>query len=769
MLNYKLSILLLFLSISMVAQNEIPIGQWRTHLPFNRMLSVTQSDTKVYYGAEQMVVQMDKVEKSITRLDRVNGLSDVEVQVIKYYRDKELLVVAYANGNIDIIDENGTVNISDIKRTSLVTNKTFNHIHFNGDFAYISCDFGLVQIDVTRFEIKDTYLTPDIPVNASYVLNGDIFMATDDGIYQGKPDVNLLDFNNWIRHGNNKNLVENYYSNVMEYFDGRLFADVNDTLMFFQNDQWNHFPSRLGLNSPLQPYFYNENQTNKHLETSLDGNRMMITMTFNVAMIAADGYCFKFSNPDFLSSPRQAVRDGDQTWYADYNTGANHIDAFAISSVEINAPFSKNVREITVADNEVYVASGGVDDRWRSTLTFDGMFSLVEGQWAFLNTRNSDSLTNTYDFLSVAKHPENGKVYIGTFNKGLIETLNNEVLGVYNQNSSLQTPILDPSSYRVGSLAFDTENRLWMTNYQAPRPISVLKKNGEWKSFSVPSSFNQLDQMVIDFNGYKWCVNAGGQGIVVFNDNGTIDNTSDDAYRILTTSNSDLPTNDINCLALDVDGNIWVGTRQGTMVFECTGSLFEQEGCFGRKIVVEEDDFGAHLLATENVKTIAVDGGNRKWFGTENGIFVQSSDAETTILRLTTENSPLLSNNINDIAINPNDGEVFIGTDQGIISYRGEATQGSSFHGDTEVYAFPNPVRPDYKGPIAIRGLVEDANVKITDVNGTLIYQTVAIGGQAIWDGNDYNGRRAASGVYLVFSARRDGLDSIVTKILIVN
>jgi len=186
---------------------------------------------------------------------------------------------------------------------------------------------------------------------------------------------------------------------------------------------------------------------------------------------------------------------------------------------------------------------------------------------------------------------------------------------------------------------------------------------------------------------------------------------------------------------------------------------------------VEANGIAGELLGNENIKTIAVDGGNRKWFGTNNGVFVQSSDGESQIHVFHAKNSPLFDNQIIDIGIDHAEGEVFIATNKGILSYKGEATEGGRLHSNN-ILVFPNPVRPEYQGPIAIRGLAENALVKITDINGFLVFETRAIGGQALWDGNDLNGKRASTGVYLVFStATPDFLepDSSVTKIMFIN
>jgi hypothetical protein len=218
-----------------------------------------------------------------------------------------------------------------------------------------------------------------------------------------------------------------------------------------------------------------------------------------------------------------------------------------------------------------------------------------------------------------------------------------------------------------------------------------------------------------------------------------------------------------------LDGSIWVGTDEGPVVFDC-GDPFAAT-CTGntRKVVV--DGIPAPLLRYEDIISIGIDGANRKWFGTRNGIFVQSADGVTAIDRFDVKNSPLLDNRVDELSFNPETGEMFIVTRGGIQSVKTNTTGGGrSF--SSNVYAYPNPVTPGYTGPIAIKGLMRDSNVKITDMNGRLVYETKALGGQAIWDGNDYNGVRASTGVYLVFSANENtslSPDAVVTKILLVD
>jgi Two component regulator propeller len=303
--------------------------------------------------------------------------------------------------------------------------------------------------------------------------------------------------------------------------------------------------------------------------------------------------------------------------------------------------------------------------------------------------------------------------------------------------------------------------------------INVLKPNGTWQAFDftglLPVGIT-ASEIIVTQSGQKWVILPRGTGMLVFDDNGTLTNTSDDKKKKLgfTVGAGAIPGTDIYCLAEDRDGEVWVGTDKGVGVFYCPESIFSTNGCDAQQILIEQDGYTQILLETQVVTAIAVDGANRKWIGTEGGgVFLMSPDGTEQLAHFDAANSPLLSDNITSIAIDQATGEVFFGTTRGIVSYRGEAIEGKDEMGD--VYAFPNPVRPEYAGPIAITGLVKDADVKITDVRGNIVFKTTALGGQAIWDGNNFKGERAASGVYLVLIANEDGTQTAVTKILLMN
>jgi hypothetical protein len=235
--------------------------------------------------------------------------------------------------------------------------------------------------------------------------------------------------------------------------------------------------------------------------------------------------------------------------------------------------------------------------------------------------------------------------------------------------------------------------------------------------------------------------------------------------------NNKVITNEIYSIAEDRKGNIWLGSNKGILVYYSPSRVFSGEDFYAQQIIVPRNDgsgLGDPLLGTESVTTIEVDGANRKWIGTRSGgVFLVSEDGLEQIHSFNTDNSPLLSNSITDIAINPTSGEVYFATDNGIISFISDATEPNDLFRD--VYVFPNPVREDYFGDVIISGLMENSFVKITDLNGNLVFETTSLGGQALWNGQNLRGERVATGVYLVFCSSEDGLNTHVTKLLFIH
>ncbi len=751
----------------MAQESELKIGQWQSHLPYHSGNWVTQSETTIYYASPFSLFTIEKEDFAVDFISTVDGLSDIGVNKIKYNTDLDALLVIYFNSNIDLVKADEVINFRDIQtNSSIVGDRTVYDILFEGNGAFLSTGFGIVKLNLEREEFEFTTFT-GVPVFSMAIFEGFIYAATEEGIYRvaNDPTINFGDFNNWQLLDVADGFPAVYSSNAVAAHHNNLYLDINGALFRYQDGVLREVYAENGFSiGYLSP-------GNEFLIAGLTCNNncrgQVLFFREDDSFITSGGRC--------IDRPRYAIEEENgRIWYADQFRGIRFANeaGVACNPLDFNSPASHNSSEILLANDKVYVTAGGVASNQTALNRVDGIFIKEDNEWSVINRGNTPILLEKFidrDFNRIVAHPEDGRLFVGTFWGGLLE-IDGEDFTVYNdENSSLQGAVGDAARERVAGLAFDEENNLWMSNHTASRPISVLKADGEWRNFNAP--VKGLLQCAIDQNGFKWFV-AGNEGVLVFDDNGTIDNINDDRIKLITPSNSELPTSNVNCIEVDLDGNVWVGTVEGPIIFDCGAGVFDNNDC-GRLTQVEQDGIGAILLATENVQTIAVDGANRKWIGTNNGLFIQSPDGREQIAFFNTENSPLFDNTIIDIAINQQTGEAFIGTNNGLISLRGEAIAGGVINSPT-IYAFPNPVRPEYDGPIAIKGLARDANVKITDVSGQLIFETTALGGQAIWDGRDFSGRRASTGVYLVFSASKavgfsGNSNTAVAKILFIN
>jgi ligand-binding sensor domain-containing protein len=379
------------------------------------------------------------------------------------------------------------------------------------------------------------------------------------------------------------------------------------------------------------------------------------------------------------------------------------------------------------------------------------------------------------DFVAVAVDPDDPELtWFGSWDDGLIEVRSGVPVQIYNQNnSSLGLDVLGfEGRLNVGGLDHDRDGNLWMTNAWSAAPLSVRTKSGTWYSYS-PGSLLNNNQLIAGIlaasNGFKWIVRPRGNALLVFDDNGTLEVSSDDRWKLLNSAEGSggLPAPDVFTVAEDKEGQVWVGTSKGIAVFYTPENVFNSSGFDAQQILLEQDGNFQYLLETEAVSSIVVDGANRKWIGTQTGgVFLVSPDGRTEILHFTQDNSPLPSNTVYAITVDEGTGEVFMATDRGIMSYRGDAIEGLAEN--TCATVFPNPVNESYTGPVAIDGLVRDSEVKITDVSGNLVYRTTSLGGQALWPATDMEGNRVSTGVYLIFAADQFGNTKCNTKVLVV-
>ena len=771
------SVILLFQNPA--SSQEVGIGQWRDHLPYDYATNVEEFNSGIYCSTPYSMFYFDRDDNSIYRLSKVNGLSDLGVSDISLNHDQEILVVSYSNTNVDLIfDDLTIINIPDIKRKEILGNKTINSILNYGKYAYLSCGFGIVVLNLEKKEVKDTYyIGPDgssLNVLAMTYNDTAFFAATEKGIYYADiDDPNLAFYANWKKIPDVP--YPNGFYNLIHYFNGKLLInhtdpDVpEDDLYVFENGEWG---------------FLEAGNTDRTYSLRTSGDKLVVsynyfTKTYNADLVEElKIYSYGETSP----APSDAIigTDGNY-WIADRNKGLVKVwgDGYERQFIKPSGAPTADIFEMAAAEGKLYVVPGGLTATWGNTYKGAKLFSLIDETWKTYDNYNSPGLDTLRDFVAVAVDPLNSDhVLAGSWNRGMAEFKDNAISQIYNaDNSSLMPNMIEGyPAVKVGGVAFDSENNMWATNSGAEKILSVKWVDGPpedpWEAFNLGSGTAGIDirKIIVDSYGQKWMLPRTTQSnpnyIIVFNEK----NTSGNQVRGLKSGPGfgNLPGTSVFTVAEDLEGEIWVGTDEGVAVFYSPQNIFTGENSDAQQILVNIDGYTQYLLETEIVKAIAVDGANNKWFGTERaGVFLLSADGTLQIHHFTEDNSPLFSNNITSLAINDVTGEVFIGTAKGLISYKGTATNGGDTN--TNVYAYPNPVRPGYSGLIAIKGLVRDAIVKITDIRGSVIYETRAEGGQATWNGYSFDGRKASTGVYLVFISNDDGSETMVTKILFVN
>jgi ligand-binding sensor domain-containing protein len=442
-----------------------------------------------------------------------------------------------------------------------------------------------------------------------------------------------------------------------------------------------------------------------------------------------------------------------------------------------NGPVSKTFGKMLYENGKLWVAAGSVNDRW-DPLMYNGnkFYQFQENNWFNFRESEYPMLAGMSDFIDVKKNPYGNEVYISSFGGGIIELQGNVITKKFDEtNSTLQRLSVTDPNYRPllsGGMDFDNNGNLWVSNFGVNKPLSVKTKSG-WYSFNIGTiaGGNELGWVTCDDYDNKWVLSLKDKGILVYNDKGTPSNINDDQYKMLTkeVGQGELPSNTVLCVVEDLRGEMWIGTSQGLAILSNPSIIFntEKENFDARQIIIKVGTNYEIFLGKEQINCIKVDAANRKWIGTPNGVWLVSEDGYQVIKNFTTLNSPLLSNNVMEIGIDESTGEVFFGTEKGIISFMGDASE--SLDNFNKVEIFPNPVRPDFTGSVSIRGLVNKATVKITDISGKLVYETISNGGFASWDGRNFNGKRVSTGVYLIFAASKDGEQTHVGKILFIN
>jgi hypothetical protein len=749
-----------------LAQDPLPpVGLWREHLPYNSATDVAAGGGKVLAATPYSLFSVNITTNEVERLSRITGLSETGISAIRFDETGEKLLVAYSNSNIDILYRNDIYNIPDIKRDNIIGDKTvYNVFPLSGRF-FLSTGLGIIVIDAVRFEVNDTWFIGtggnQVKVNG---FTGDAvyyYAATEEGLKKVPINTtNPANYLNWQLVSGTNGLSAGACKNVLTV-QGRVVVQKNDSLLVQNGNNWSL------LYTDGWPFVSTVASENKILICERQPTGISRVMVLN-----ADGTLNRtIGNVAAISYPRKAIVVNGTPWVADQFGCLSRFGAgSAYEQYSLNSPQEKASGEMLVYNNVFYATAGSVNDAWNYLYNGDGIYSFNEGIWTNTNRYKYAALDTLLDFITLAVDKRDETIWAGSYGGGLLHIKTGPSFEIFKQNN-LGAAVGDPSSYRVSGLAFDGENNLWISNYGASQPWRVRKADGSWKSFSLPFTIveNAVSQIVIDNNNYKWIVSPKGSGLICYDHGASIDNINDDKWRRYGTGtgNGNLPSADVLCVAKDKNGFLWLGTGDGVAVIECPELAFRSPTCDAIWPVVPNGNFAGYLFKGQEVRSMAVDGADRKWVATRNGVFLVSATGEKVIYQFTETNSPLLSNDVRKIAIDGKTGEVYFATLKGICSFRSTATEGGETN--ENVLVFPNPVPPGFTGTIAIRGLVNNAVVKITELDGRLVYQTRALGGQAIWDGRNYKGQRISSGAYLVLVSDDGRKERTVAKIFFIS
>ena len=782
-MKIKTLLLVSFITLTLFAE-QLPMGSWRTHLAYNNTEVIAQTKDKVYAVSEGALFSIGKYDDGVEILSKISGLNDNNILRIGYSKEHDIVLIAYANSNIDLLTENGIFNISDIYRKNMSGSKIINDIYFKGDYAYLSCDFGIVVLNLKKQEVTDTYIIgltgEPTAVYSLAELNGKFYATTKNAILRANTTgVNLANFENWTKLADAPSSGTNV--RTVSYGNALYLLQTDGDVHVYASDAWNGsklFSNITNINSNDNYLFVINNQQVDYYKNGDVTTRTTISRT----------------------DAKMAIYDTEDNdiWMACSYSG---VGKWSISTETFNlfrpsGPTVNTAWRIIYSNGKILTIPGG---RWAVELNRLGHVMMFEnGIWTNLTndlipgpTGASMALYAT-DFVDAVIDPlDNSHFFVATYGTGLYEFRENKFYKLYNaDNSGVETifPTRKPEYayykyHRIDGLTYDDQGNLWFLNSGTSSTIKYMPKNSDGAvkkvSFEIIKDVGTAQDIIISKQNknQKWVliprINSSSTGMFTFNDNGT-ETSDDDVSRLFTFFNDQdgnkfQPANFL-CVVQDQDKALWLGTTEGPIMLTNQSNAFNSDYRCTRIKIPRNDgtNLADYLLDGIQINAIAVDGANRKWIGTEStGVFLISPNGLETVEHFTSENSPLLSDKIISIGINEKTGEVFFGTGKGLISYQSDAIEG----GDTfsNVHAFPNPVRENYHGVITITGLVTDSRVKITDVTGNVVFETISNGGVATWDGNRRNGGRVATGIYLAMCFAPDGKQYATTKILVIN
>lgn len=766
---------LLLFAVGRVVSAQSAIGEWRDHNSFVAARHVCVAQSEVYAATRMALFRYRPEGKEVIPMTKSNGLTDVGISAMAYDQASQCLAVAYANSGVDLMQGGKVYHIADIRYSGQGGDKKIYHIRFDGDKVYLATGFGIVVVDARRHEVAETYyLGPDGESGVVYDVaftEGHIVAGTDNGLMSAPRGSNRLHiYETWTR--DTLSPLAGMSVRMLDVCNNRLVVaactDNPDSMTtFYQQgpDNWGTWGtgtvrslrccgSQIVLNRFSSIEIYNSQFSLTDVITTLP--------TYGVAAEDAD-------------------MDNDGTLWIGH-TWAGLIEVprgyTEVSAHAPAGPFNDDyVYSLASTYNKLYLCPGGKKPTYESAGILGSLSIFEKGEWSQISV--ADGIPAFQDVLYMAVDPKDSKHISATsWGYGVLDILDNQVQTLFDQSNTQGA--LEPFTsgtfihHRVSGLAYDDQGNLWVTSSLVDHGLAVRYRDGSWRSFDISPVLQglsvdkkEIDKLVWDsITGYKWFIGKSNRLFV---------HDGESRQAVVNPNNgSKLETHTVTCLVQDRSGDLWFGTDKGLKVIYdgyrafANGGNGETSPVNCSNILFNEDGINEYLMAYESITCMAVDGANRKWVGTSNnGLYLISANGLEQLHHFTTANSPLASDKIVALTVHPESGVVYVGTDMGLQSYRSTATVGYT-EPLADIHAFPNPVRPGYDGPIAVKGFTRDALVHITDARGHVVFSTNAHGGQAVWNGRTNNGDRVSSGTYYVFASDASGNMRSVAKILVI-
>ncbi|NOY48519.1 MAG: ABC transporter substrate-binding protein [Chlorobi bacterium] len=777
----KSAVLIIVALCSVFTRAQDFTALWEGHFSYLNITDVVQGGNKIYAASENAIFSYDITTLQIEKISTVNGLSGELISTIHYSENFNQLIIGYENGLIEVFlaDTDEVVTVVDIidKQTIPPDNKRINHFNeYNGN-VYISSDFGISVYDLSRLEFGDTYFIGNggsqIKVTQTAIFEDYIYAAcsNNSGIRKGSLDSsNLIDFQEWTQ------IIGGNFSGI-ETLENKLFTTrFNRTIYEISNDLLTALFTY--TNTPLDL-----KSSNSNLVVTTQDQVFVYDVNFNVLAnpIVTSEFDTKFTA---AVTTNEGIYMGTEGFGVLKTTLANST---VFIEIHPDGPLKNNTFSIEAGFGSLWATYGDYTFDYNPyPLKEYGLSHLQNELWTNIPY---DSIFNSRNLNTISINPLNPRqVFISSFKDGILEINNNEPTIRYDQTNSGLESLVFPGNpnfigIRVSGAMFDTNGLLWSITSLVQKPLkSFDPSTNQWRSYDfselIPNAFGDnlgFKDLVVDSSGIVF-VTTFSFGVIGFNpQNGAIKNISD--------GDGNLPVKFTRAIALDKRNQLWIGTHNGLRVLFNTSNFFSDENVITEPIIILEDGIPKELLEEQFISDIKVDGSNNKWVATIGaGLFYFSSDGQQTIFHFTKDNSPLPSNTINDVSIDTNNGLVYIATDRGLLSFK---AGGSSPKDElSDAYVYPNPVRPAFDAiskKIKIKGITDNVNIKITDIEGNLVaeaqsrnnlryrgYNLEIDGGTAFWNGKNLANNKVASGVYLIMISDLDTFETKVLKLMIV-